>query len=142
GTKACVMQSGGKAVLQLTAPADSDCTAKDGSLVIGLKSSEFEVWAVPTAKTIDDAVGNVGQVIVSQFKEFKPKNTTDLTVAGSPAKRLQGPGNEADDGDGGDADVVVFKVGDHVFVACTHGEDLKPAAQQFMLTVLATAQQP
>ena len=55
---------------------------------------------------------------------------------------LVGKGHEADDGDAGSADVVVFKVADHIFIACNHGEGLDPAAQQGMLTLLQTAQAP
>jgi hypothetical protein len=141
-TKTYVMQSAGRGVLQLTASADSDCTSKDGSLVIGAHHFEFEVWLAPAAQTVDDAVANVGQVITDQFKNFQTTSTTDLTIAGSPARRLLGSGNEADDGDGGNADVIVFKVGDHVFVSCVHGEDLSPVAQQLMSTVVSTAQMP
>jgi hypothetical protein len=50
--------------------------------------------------------------------------------------------HEADDGDAGAADVIAFKVGDHVFVACDHGESLDPMGQQWLLTLVQTAQMP
>jgi hypothetical protein len=141
-TKACVMQSGGTNVLGLTTSADCKCAAKDGSLKINAPQFEVEVWVVPGAKTVDEAIGNVDKQIADEFKDFKADSTTDLTIAGSPAKWLVGPGHEADDGDPGAADLIVFKVGDHIFVACTHGEKLTPIGQQGLLTMVQTAQMP
>jgi len=140
--KAWVMQSGGVDVLRVTASPDIKCVIGDGSLHFTAAQYEVEFWLVPGSQTVDDAVGHVGTQIVSEFKDFKPDSTTDLTVSGSPAKRLVGAGHEADDGDPGDADVIVFKVGDHVFVACNHGESLNPVGQQGMLTLVQTAQVP
>ena len=141
-TKAWVMQSGGTNVLRLTTSADCKCAANDGSLKINAPQFEVEVWIVPGAKTVDEAMRSVGAQIVDEFKDFKADSTTDLTIAGSPAKRLVGPGHEADDGDPGAADLIVFKVGYHVFVACTHGEKLTPLGQQGILTMVQTAQMP
>jgi hypothetical protein len=137
-----MMQSGGMDVLRMTIPANVKFVAKDGTLHINAPQWEFDVWLVRGAQTVDEAIGSVGQQIKDQFKDFTAKSTTDLTVAGSPAKRLMGIGHEADDGDAGHADVIVFKVGDHVFVACTHGEDLTSMAQQGMVTAVGTAQTP
>jgi hypothetical protein len=124
--KTWVMQSGGVNVLKLATPADIKCQAGDGTLHFNAAQYEVEFWLVPGVKTVDDAVGQVSTQI----------------VAGAPAKRLVGAGHEADDGDPGDADVIVFKVGDHVFVACNHGESLNPVGQQGMLTLVETAQAP
>jgi hypothetical protein len=141
--KTFVMQSGGVNVLKLSAAAAFKGRAEDGSLHLTLPQQyEVEFWIVPGAKTVDEALGRISTQIISEFKDFKPDHTTDITVAGSPAKRLTGKGHEADDGDPGAADVVVFKVGDHVFIACNHGEGLDPAAQQGMLTLLQSAQVP
>ncbi len=140
--KAWVMQSGGVDVLKITAPPAIKCTPGDGTLHFNAGQYEVEFWLVPGAKTVDDAVGHVSTQIASEFKDFKPDQTTELTVAGSPAKRLVGGGHEADDGDPGDADVIVFKVGEHLFVACNHGESLNPVGQQGMLTLVQTAQLP
>jgi hypothetical protein len=114
----------------------------DGTLHFTAPQYEVEFWLVPGVQTVDDAVGHVSTQIISEFKDFKPDHATDLTVAGSPAKRLVGAGHEADDGDPGDADIIVFKVGDHVFVACNHGESLNPVGQQGMLSLVQTAQVP
>ncbi len=91
---------------------------------------------------MDEAVGRVNVQIADQFKDFKPDHTTDLTIAGSPARQLIGPGHEADDGDAGAADVSVFKVADHIFIACYHSESLDPSGEQWMLTLVQTAQLP
>lgn len=138
----CVMQAGGSSVLRLTMSPDMKCTARDGLLQIKSPDFEVEVWLVPGAQTVDEAVGRVNTQIASEFKDFKPNQTADLTIAGSPAKRLIGPGHEADDGDDGSADVIVFKVGGHVFVACTHDERLLPAAHQGILKLVQTAEAP
>jgi hypothetical protein len=81
---------------------------------------------------VDEAMGHVNSQIADQFKDFKPDHTTDLIIAGSPAKRLVGPGHEADDCDAGAADVILFKVGNHIFIACYHGVSLDPSGEQWM----------
>ena len=141
-TKDFVMKSGGANVLKLTTPAGTKCVAEDSLLKFDSPKYYVEVWLVSGARTVDEAVKRVSSQIVSEFKNFKPNQTTGLTIAGSPAKQMIGVGEEADDGDPGKADVIVFKVGDHIFVACTHGEILSPIAQQGMLTFVQTAQTP
>ena len=141
--QATALQSGGKDVLKLWVPADAKVTNKDGKLSVKRnKIEDVEIWAVKDAKTIDDAIGKLDDVIAEEFKKFKATETKDTTVAGAPAKRLLGDGEEADDGDPGHADIIVFKVGDRVFVACTHGETLKPGAQEMMVAALKTAKAP
>ena len=139
---ACVMQSGGANVLRLTVPAGAKCKAADGSLHVDAPTYDVECWLVRGARTVDDAVPRVGPQIADEFRDFKADRTTDLTVAGSPAKRLVGTGHEADDGDPGAADVIVFRVGDRVFVACNHGETINPAGQQGLATLVQTARLP
>ena len=141
-TKACVIQSDGHDVLRLTVPADTSCASRDGSLYLTSHYRNVEVWLVRGAQTVDEAVRRVGQVIDPEFKDFKASITADLAIAGSPAKRLTGAGTEADDGDPGEADIVVFQKGQHVFVVCTHGESLSSGTQQLMLTIVQTAQVP
>jgi len=116
--------------------------AKDGTLHIDATQFDVELWLVDGAHTVDEAIGRIGQVIKDQFKDFKATRTTDLTVAGSPARQLIGSDHEADDGDNGQADVIVFEVGDRIFIACAHGEDLTPMAQQGILTVVQSAHTP
>jgi hypothetical protein len=137
-----IMKSGGASVLKLTGPADFKCVAEDGALKFDTPKFYAEYWLAAGAHTVDEAVGRVATQIESEFKNFKPNKTTDLTIAGSPAKRMVGDGEEADDGDPGQADVIVFKVGDHVFVACDHGEKLSAAGQEGTLALTQTAQAP
>ncbi len=136
------MQSGGHDVLQLTVPADTECVDKDGSLKLSSQHRNVQFWLVKGAHTVDEAVGRVSQDITDEFKNLKVTKTTDLTIAGTPAKRQEGSGEEADDGDPGKADVIVFKMGEHIFVACVHGEALNAAAQEWMLSLLQTAKGP
>jgi hypothetical protein len=138
----CTLQSGGANVLQFATPERAKCKSTDGFLAIMTPKYNVEFWVVPQARSVDEATGRVSALIVNEFKNFKPTRTTDLTVAGSPAKRLVGNGNEADDGDPGQADVIVFKVGDRIFVGCNHGEGLTPAGQQGLLTLTQSAQRP
>jgi hypothetical protein len=65
-------------------------------------------------------LARLAEVIKGEVLNFKPETTTDITVAGALAKRLFGPGVEADDKDEGHADVVVFSLGGRVFVSCVH----------------------
>jgi hypothetical protein len=143
-TKDFVMQSGGANVLKLATTAGTICVAEDGSLKFAFDSPKYyiQVWLVSGAKTVDKAMGLVSSQIVSEFKNFKSNQTSELTIAGSPAKRMVGDGEEADDGDPGKADVIVFKVGDHVFVACDHGETINETGQQGLLTLVQTAHMP
>jgi hypothetical protein len=138
----CVMQSGGTNVLQLTMSADTKCVAQDGLLKFKSPQFEIEVWLVPAAQTADEAIGRLDKQIASEFKDFKADGTTDLSIAGAPAKRLTGKGHEADDGDDGDADIIVFKVDGHVFLALTHDEHLNPPARQGLFALVQTAQTP
>jgi hypothetical protein len=137
-----MMQSGGANVLQLTMTPDTKCVSQDGLLKFKSPQFEIEVWLVPAAQTVDEAIGRLDKQIAGEFKDFKPDTTTDLTVAGAPAKRLAGKGHEADDGDDGDADIIVFKVGGHVFVGLTHDERLNSPARQGLLALVQTAQAP
>jgi hypothetical protein len=140
--KACVMQSGGADVLRVSLASNIKCDAKDGTLHINAPQYDVYLWLVPGAQTIDEGVERIGQQIKDQFKDFKETRTSDLIVAGSPAKRLIGSGHEADDGDNGQADVIVFKVANHIFIACVHGEDLTSMAEQGIVTVVQTAHAP
>jgi hypothetical protein len=141
-TKPCVMRAGGQDVLRLTAPADAPFTSDEGALNVTSRDGYVEFWLVADAKSVDQAAARASKVIVSEFKNLNVASTSDLSVAGSPAKRLSGTGVEADDGDPGFADVVVFKVGGRVFVACTHGESMRQSAQRLMMDMVQTAKAP
>ena len=93
-SKAWVMQSGGSNVLSLKAPDDTKCATGEGTLHFNgpVVFDEVEVWLMSGAKSVDEAMAHVNTQIADQFKDFKPDHTTDLMIAGSPAKRLVGPG--------------------------------------------------
>lgn len=141
-TKEYVMQSGGESVLKVSAPAKSRGSAKDGFLRIGLRNHDFEIWLVSGVQTIDEASRRIGEVIREEFTNFRQTSMMPLKIDSGIATQMVGKGNEADDGDDGEAEVVVFKVGDRVFIACTHGEDLTPLAREELLTLVKTAKKP
>jgi hypothetical protein len=98
---------------------------------------------VPTAKTIAEAVPQAAAIIKSEFTDFALSETKHITVAGHDADHLFGKGAEADDGDPGAAEVVIFTVGKHVFAACVHGEKNEAAQRRpEMLNLLKTAKAP
>jgi hypothetical protein len=142
GPGSCTLQSGGQTVLRLTLPEGTPCTSEEGVLHVRSRSGYFDVWVVNAAAGVPDGVAQAGTVIAPEFTGFHATTTSAATVAGSPATHLVGSGAEADDNDPGTAEVVVFKLADRVFVACTHGETLAPSSVQFMMTSLQTAQRP
>jgi hypothetical protein len=135
----------GKPVLALTLPANAKAeTAGDRTVVIALPEAlVFQLWPIADVKTIEAAMPRAADVIKSDFAGFKPGKTNDLTVAGAPAKELAGPGTETDDGDPGQAIVVLFRVGERVFAACVHGEgDAAMRQRAALLAVLQSARTP
>jgi hypothetical protein len=133
----------GKPVLLLTAPTAAKLLATNGYLRIETTNLTLHVWDVPKAKTVDDAIPRAAEIINSEFLNFKPTTTVDMTIAGATAKHVIGPGNEADDHDPGNAEVVFFTIGGHVFAGCVHGEaDEAAKARAAMMAVLRTAQPP
>ena len=133
----------GQPVLGFKVPSAAKITSTNGYLHIETSNLSLHVWAVTNATTISDAVPRAADIIKSEFVKFKPASTMDMTIAGSPAKHVIGPGNEADDNDPGNAEVVFFTVGGKVFAACVHGEaDDASKARPAMMTVLRTAYAP
>jgi len=130
-------------VLWLKVPATSKINSTNGYLHIQTTNLSLHVWAVTNAATVTDAVPHAADLIKSEFVKFKPASTVDLTIAGSPAKHVIGPGNEADDNDPGNAEVVFFTVGGKVFAGCVHGEaDDASKASPAMMALLRTARDP
>jgi hypothetical protein len=114
---------GGKPALKLSVPKDAKITTKgDKTSIVGTKLWIY-VWNVPTAKTVADVIPHAADLIKSEFTGFVVGETKPITVGGHPAKHLFGKGDEADDGDPGTAEVVIFTAGEHVFAACVHGEN-------------------
>jgi len=133
----------GKPAVVFQIPSFAKVTSSNAYVNIHTSNLSLHVWAVPTVKSVGEAVPLAGHLIKSEFVKFKPNTITDLVVAGAPAKHIKGSGNEADDGDPGNAEVVLFVVGDKVFAACIHGEFNDAArAHDPMLAVLQTAHAP
>src|SRR5262245_46104448 len=65
GGTTCVMHAGGRDVLRVSMPADTECKSEDGSLQIRSRDGYAYVWLVRGAKSVDDAVGQVPDVIKS-----------------------------------------------------------------------------
>jgi hypothetical protein len=133
----------GKPALALTAPVATKVISSNGYVNIKTTNMSLHVWAVPNAATAKDALPRAAELIKSEFIKFKPEATKDMVIAGAPAKHVTGSGNEADDGDPGHAEVVLFVAGGQVFAGCVHGEfDDASRARAPMMAVLQTAHAP
>ena len=129
--------------LVLTAPAAAEVTPWKGKTVIHTTNMFLNVWLVPEAKTLNDVQARLDDVIKGDVLKFVASATNQLTVAGSPALHLSGKCVEADDGDAATADIVIFSVGNHIFVAYVHGEDNAASRERDpMLKMLQTAKSP
>ncbi len=138
--KTVTLLAGGKPALALLVPAAAKITSSNNYINIHTSNMSLHIWAVPAAKTVSEAVPRAGEIIKSEFIKFTPSSTEDIIIAGAPARHVIGPGNEADDGDPGNAEVVFFAVGGHVFAACVHGEfDDAARSRAPMMAVLQTA---
>ena len=137
------VSAGGAPVLSLKVPAGTKVTPMKEKTVIQTTNMFLHVWLVPGAKTPNDAIPRLAEVIKGDVLDFRASATNEIVVAGSPAKHLIGAGKEADDGDAATADIVLFVVGDHVLVACVHGEGNDASHErQPMMALLKTARAP
>jgi len=135
--------AGGVPELVLKVPAKTIVTPIKGKTVIHTKDMFLHIWAVNNASNVTEGVSRVADVIKGEVLNFKPTATNDLLLAQTSAKRLIGPATEADDGDEGNAEVIVFTIGGRVFVACIHGEGpLNLIEHKAMLETLQTAKAP
>jgi hypothetical protein len=142
-TQEISIPAGNAPALKLEIPMDAKATTKGDKTSILLKEAWVYIWSVPTAKTIAEAVPQAATIIKSEFTDFKLTETKHLTIAGHDADHLFGKGLEADDGDPGEAEVVIFTVGKHVFAACVHGENEEAAKKRpDMLAILKSAKAP
>ena len=129
--------------LALTIPAKAKVYSNPPKTTIVVSGLFMSIWNVPAAKTVTEALPLVVDTIRDEVLQFQPMQTNELTVAGGSALLLAGPGVEADDGDPSKADVAVFAVGGHVFMASVHGEHNDAEREcQPMLDVLHTARIP
>jgi hypothetical protein len=120
----------GADVLKLSVPETAEVSKNGHETTIKTKTLRIYLWSVPKAQTVDEVLPRVGELIKDEFTDFVIKSTDTVKMAGTEAKHLMGKGAEADDGDPGTADVVVFAVGKHMFVACVHGEREEAAKER------------
>ena len=131
---------GRDAAVTLIVPKTAKVTTDNGKTTIDTNKVNVYLWLAPKAKTIADAVAGVGEIVKSEVKDLKIEETKTVKVADADAKDITAKSNEADDGDPGTTDIIVFTVGGKVIVACVHGEGEAAARQrQPMLDILATA---
>jgi len=108
----------GSAALVLRIPKDANVTVTGNHTVIQNPNTTFHLWSLADAKTINDAVPRIQEIIKPEFVNFKPTTTNEMVITGKPARHISGMGNEADDGDPGAAEVVFFSTSKHVFAVC------------------------
>src|SRR5580704_2570899 len=101
--KSVTLSVDGRPTLVLQAPAAAKITSSNAYVNIKTTTMSVYIWAVPNAKSAADAVPRAGELIKSEFVNYKPSAVRDLVIAGAAAKHIAGPGNEADDGDPGNA---------------------------------------
>ena len=132
-----------KPALVLTLPASAQLTKRGDMTEVHTSGMTLCVWPIPAAKSVDDGIARLPDVIKSEVLKFSATTTNVITVAGQPAKHFIGRGIEADDNDPATADIVVFAAGANVFAACVHGEGNQAGEERApMLAVLKTARMP
>ncbi len=141
--KTVTISNAGAAVMTISAPQGAKVTTDKEKTVIDTKDMVLDLWVVPKAKTVAEAIAALDDVIKSEVLKFSPASTEAITVAEAEGKHLKGKGVEADDQDPATVDVVVFTVGKTVLVACVHGEGQAAVRQrQPMLNALKTVKAP
>jgi hypothetical protein len=130
-------------VVTFTVPGTAKVTTDDkGKTTIDTSKFNLYLWATK-AKSIDNEVKAVAKTVHSEAVNLKIEKTRTIKVAGADAKHLMAKSNEADDNDPGTTDIVVFKSGGTVIVACIHGEnDFAPKNREAMLKMVETAKAP
>jgi hypothetical protein len=133
----------GSAVMTISAPQSAKVTVDKEKTVIDAKNMVLDLWVVPKAKTVAEAIATLDDVLKSEVLKFSPASKEAVTLGDAEGQHLKGKGIEADDQDPATVDVVVLKVGKTVFVACVHGEGQAAVRQrQPMLNALKTVKAP
>ena len=141
--KTVIIQEGKTPVLTLTVPPTAETLPWKGKTTIRMADMTVHVWPIAGAADVAAGVARVADVIKGDVLEFKPAVTVEIILCGGPARQMTGPGKEADDGDAGRAEVIIFGVGGRIFAACIHGEDaITPARHAALLALLQTAEPP
>jgi len=143
GERTVTVMADNTPALDIAVPAAAKVTQWKDKTLIHTTNMFLYVWPVVNVKTLNEAQARLGEVIKDEVQKFTASATNEITVAGSPASHLIGTGVEADDGDDATADIVIFTVGGHVFIACVHGENNDASREQApMLQMLQTANPP
>lgn len=134
----------GKPAVHLVLPAGWKSVASDAKIVLLPPGGapHVQAWCT-TAASVAEAEKALATLVVSEVTKFKATSTSDLTIAGKPARRVIGTGEEADDGDPANAEVTLFTIGGRVFLLIAHGEgDGTSKKHGDIAAVLASATAP
>ena len=78
----------GTPALVLKIPQSVKVTSKKEKTEIKTKEMTLYIWAIPTAKTVDEGTAQIPNVISREVVQFVATNTNTITVAGAVAKHL------------------------------------------------------
>ena len=141
--KTVTLTAGDAPAAVLTVPAQAKIYSNPPKTTIVAPGMFLSLWSVSGPANAADALPLVAAAIQGDVLQFQAGQTNALTVADAPAFHLIGTGVEADDGDPSTADVVVFAVADHAFMACVHGEHNDASREREpMLAALRTVHAP
>jgi hypothetical protein len=87
--KTVTISNEGAAVLTISAPQSAKVKTEQEKTVIDTKDMELDLWVVPKAKTVAEAITGLDDVIKSEVLKFTAASTEPITVAG----RRSGPGH-------------------------------------------------
>ena len=141
--KTVTISYNGAAVATIRVAQSAKITRVKAKTVIDTKDMVLDLWVVPKAKTVAEAIAGLDDAIKDEVLNFSATSTETTTVAANEAKHLKGKGLEADDQDPATVDIIAFTVGKTVLVACVHGEGEAAIRQrQPMLKALKTIAVP
>src|SRR5580658_1742968 len=76
--KTVTLLADGKPALALLVPTAAKIASSNNYVNIHTTNMSLHIWAVTGAKTVDDAVPRVGEIIKSEFIKFTITSTKDL----------------------------------------------------------------
>src|SRR6266446_1724007 len=85
-TKTVTISIEGAAVMTIDAPQSAKVTTAAEKTVIDSKDMTLDLWVVPKAKTVADAVAGIDNIIKSEVLKFSPTSTEAIAVAGAEGK--------------------------------------------------------
>jgi hypothetical protein len=115
-----------------TLPAEWRAVPSQGCTVIIPPGRHPHVELIPVADGVDvaKAEADIATLVVNMVTKFAPDKRSEMTVAGAPAVRLDGPGLEADDGDDSIAQATIFTFKGHTWILTAHAEGPSVAENQ------------